>query len=209
LHILSPEDVYEQFHNDLRNKKQSAAKTLLRAFQEETRWYPGRLEYEPFQEEKEERTVWDPRWVQLFVELDEADLVCRLVQEPDSNVIEYLAAKCEKQPQFNRGQTSNMLLVLFGMQEPRAPQLLMDILEKGGNKQYYYLDRVQLTLLSMLPREYADRLRQHAEQLTYPSLKEQILEIAETIAAKPGTNQMQDNQEKGQGLWEWIRSKMS
>lgn len=208
LRILSPEDVYEQFHNDLRNKKQSAAKTLLRAFQEETRWYPGRLEYEPFQE-AEESIVWDPRWVQLFVELDEADLVCRLVQEPDANVIKYLTAKCEKQPQFNRGQTSNMLLVLFGMQEPRAPQLLMDILEKGGNKQYYYLDREQLTLLSLLPREYADRLRQHAEQLTYPSLKEQILEIAETIAAKLDTNQMQDNQEKGQGLWEWIRSKMS
>lgn len=208
LRILSPEQVYERFHSDLKNKKQSAAKSLLRAFHEETLPLQHRFGYESYRK-TEAWAEWDARWVQLFVELDEADLVCRLVQTPDTNVIAYLTAKCEEQPHFHRGQTADMLLVLFGMQQPQAPELLMTILEKGGNKQYYYLDRVQLTLLSLLPKEYAGRLRQHAEQLTYPSLKDQLLEIAETIAAKSDAEPIPENKEKGQGLWEWIRSRMS
>ncbi|WP_051620687.1 HEAT repeat domain-containing protein [Paenibacillus sp. UNC451MF] len=207
--ILSPQEVYDRFHSHFKNKKQSTAKTLLRAFHEETLPYQHRLGNEPIRAEAKETTVWDPRWVQLFVELDEADLVCRLVEAADAKVIAYLRAKCEAQPHFNKGQTSNMLLVLFGMQEPSAPQLLMDILEKGGDKQYYYLDRVQLTLLSLLPKSYAERLRQYAEKLTYQNLKDQLLDIAETIAAKTDGEKVTEIEEKGQGLWGWIRSKMS
>ncbi|WP_282942534.1 HEAT repeat domain-containing protein [Paenibacillus sp. RC67] len=207
--ILPPQEVYDRFHSYFRNKKQSNAKTLLRAFHEETLPYQHRVGYDPARADADLKGVWDPRWVQLFVEVDEADLVCRLVEAADVKVIAYLKAKCEEQPHFNRGQTSNMLLVLFGMQEPSAPQLLMDILEKGGNKQYYYLDRVQLTLLSLLPKSYAQRLREYAEKLSYQSLKDQLLDITETLAVKTDGEKVSEIEEKGQGLWGWIRSKMS
>lgn len=206
---LPPEQVYDRFHGELANKRQSAAKTLLRAFHEETDGLDDRLAYEPTSAEAQDAaSAWDPRWVHLFVQLDEADLVCRLVREPDAKVAAYLIAKCKTQNHFNRGQAANMLLVLFGMQEPSAPQLLMDMLEKSG-KQLYYLDRVQLALLVLLPKEYAERLRQFAEKIAYTSMKEQVLEIAETIAAKPDAEAAPDNKEKGQGLWGWIKSKMS
>ena len=73
----------------------------------------------------------------LFVKLDEEELVCRFAQDPDPKVTAYLVKKCEELPNFNRNKTANMLLILFSQNYPDAPRLLMDILEKGGAKQFY------------------------------------------------------------------------
>lgn len=35
-------------------------------------------------------TKWDPRWVHLFVKLDEEELVCRFAGESDPKVTSYL-----------------------------------------------------------------------------------------------------------------------
>ncbi|MCY9663645.1 HEAT repeat domain-containing protein [Paenibacillus alginolyticus] len=206
--ILPPEDVYERFCHDLKDKKQPAAKDLLRVLYEVTPTLLHQAD-EPNEAASPHFVTWDSRWVHLFVKLDEEELVCRFAQDPDPKVTAYLVKKCEELPNFNRNKTANMLLILFSQNYQDAPRLLMDILEKGGAKQFYYLDRVQLTLLSLLPRHYAQRLQQFAEGLSYQGMKNQLLEIAETIAAKPEQIERSDNEEKGQGLWGWIKSKMS
>jgi HEAT repeat protein len=206
--ILPPEDVYERFCHDLKDKKQPAAKDLLRELYEVTPTLLYQAD-EPNEVASANFVTWDPRWVHLFVKLDEEELVCRFAQDPDPKVTAYLVKKCEELPNFNRSKTANMLLILFSQNYPDAPRLLMDILEKGGAKQFYYLDRVQLTLLSLLPRSYAERLRLFAEGLSYQGMKNQLLEIAESVAAKPEQSELSDNEEKGQGLWGWIKSKMS
>ncbi|NOU88104.1 hypothetical protein GC102_20355 [Paenibacillus sp. LMG 31460] len=206
--ILPPEDVYERFCHDLKDKKQPAAKELLRELYEMTPTLLYQAD-EPHEVASANFTTWDPRWVHLFVKLDEEELVCRFAQDLDLKVTTYLVKKCEELPNFNRSKTANMLLILFSQSYPDAPKLLMDILEKGGAKQFYYLDRVQLTLLSLLPKPYAERLQQFAEGLSYQGMKNQLLEIAETIAAKPEQTERSDHEEKGQGLWGWIKSKMS
>ena len=66
------------------------------------------------------------------------------------------------------------------------------------------------TLLLLYYRGPMQRDCSNSEKwLTYQGMKNRLLEIAETIAAKPGTNRASDNEEKGQGLWGWIKSKMS
>lgn len=154
-------------------------------------------------------TKWDPRWVHLFVKLDEEELVCRFAGEPDPKVTSYLVKKCEERPNFHSNKTTLMLAVLFRQNYSYAPNLLMDILEKPGNKQFYYLDRLQLTLLSLLPGSYSERLSRFAEGLSYQGMKSQLLDIAETLAAKSEQTNYIETEEKGQGLWGWIRSKMS
>ncbi|MDF2647949.1 MAG: hypothetical protein K0Q73_3754 [Paenibacillus sp.] len=206
--ILPPEDVYERFCHDLKDKKQSTAKDLLRVLNEVTPPLLDQLD-EPVVAASSDFTTWDPRWVHLFVKLDEEELVCRFAQDSDPKVTAYLIKKCKELPNFNRSKTANMLLILFSQNYPDAPRLLMDILEKGGAKQFYYLDRLQLTLLSLLPRTYAERLQRFAEGLSYQGMKNQLLEIAETIATRPEQTELSDNEEKGQGLWGWIKSKMS
>ncbi|OPH51854.1 hypothetical protein BC351_34120 [Paenibacillus ferrarius] len=222
LKILPPEDVYERFCHDLKDKKSAVAKDLLRVLYEvtpslytqlQTQLLPQVHESEPIS--SSDFSSWDPRWVHLFVKLDEEELVCRFARESDPKVTAYIVKKCEERPSFNVTKTTNLLLILFRQNDPDASKLLMDILEKGGNKQFYYLDRIQLTLLSLLPRPYAERLRQFAEGLSYQGMKSQLLDIAETIAAKPESERETEQRdssnygEKGQGLWGWIRSKMS
>ncbi|MBP1963754.1 HEAT repeat domain-containing protein [Paenibacillus aceris] len=204
--ILPPEDVYERFCHDLKDKKQPAAKELLRVLHEVTPSLHNQVHEHVTSPDFGE---WDPRWVHLFVKLDEEELVCRFAREPDPKVTDYLVKKCEERPNFNATKTTHLLLILFRQNYADTPKLLMDILEKAGNKQFYYLDRIQLTLLSLLPRSYADRLSQFAEGLSYQGMKTQLLDIAETIAAKPEQANHLETEEKGQGLWGWIRSKMS
>ncbi|NOV01417.1 HEAT repeat domain-containing protein [Paenibacillus planticolens] len=204
--ILPPEDVYERFCHDLKDKKLPAAKELLRVLHEVTPSLHNQFHEQAASSDSEE---WDPRWVHLFVKLDEEELVCRFARESDPQVTDYLVKKCEERPNFNATKTTHLLLILFRQNYSDAPKLLMDILEKAGNKQFYYLDRVQLTLLSLLPGSYAERLRQFAEGLSYQGMKNQLLDIAETIAAKPEQANHSETEEKGQGLWGWIRSKMS
>ena len=135
--ILPPEDVYERFCHDLKDKKQTAAKDLLRELYEVTPTLLYQAD-EPNEVASANFVTWDPRWVHLFVKLDEEELVCRFAQDPDPKVTAYLVKKCEELPNFNRNKTTNMLLILFSQNYPDAPRLLMDILEKGGAKQFYY-----------------------------------------------------------------------
>lgn len=202
--ILSPEDVYERFRHELKDKKSASAKELLRVLHELTTPLYGADSWQSDSENE-----WDERWVHLLVQLDEEELVCRFVRGTDAKVAAYLIRKCEALPGFNRGRTAHMLLVLAAMRVPQAPELVMNILEKGGSKQLYYLDRTQLTLLSLLPRSCADRLKRFAETLSYVSVKNQLLEIAESLAEKPEQAKASEPEEKGQGLWGWIKSKMS
>lgn len=204
--ILPPEDVYERFYSDFKDRKQAAAKELLRVMYDVT---PS-LNYQVYERmDSPIHTTWDPRWVHLFVKLDEEELVCRFAGEPDPKVTNYLVKKCEERPHFNTNKTTLILAVLFRQNYSNAPNLLMDILEKPGNKQFYYLDRLQLTLLSLLPKSYSERLAKFAEGLSYQGMKSQLLDIAGTLAAKPEQTNYIETEEKGQGLWGWIRSKMS
>jgi HEAT repeat protein len=210
--LLPPEDVYERYCSDLKDKRQPYAKELLCTLHELTVPLERRLfvqtqlqEASPHAQSSSAIT-WDTRWSRLFIELDEEELVCRFAGVPDPKVAGYLAGKCREKPNLNRDRTSRMLLALFGMGAPDAPELLMEVLEKGGTKQFYYLDRVQLALLAMLPGSYAERLRNFAETLSYQGMKTQLLDIVESIKANP--EQAEWPEQKGQGLWEWIRSKM-
>lgn len=209
LKILPPEDVYERFCHDLKDKRSPASKDLLRVLYDVT---PS-LHEQLYAEEGVESSQWDPRWVHLFTKLDEEELVCRFAREPDPKVTKYIVTKCESRPNFNANKTAYLLLVLFRQNNPEAPRLLMDILEKGGNKQFYYLDRIQLTMLALLPKPYAARLQQFAEGLSYQGMKNQLLDIAESIAAsqeaEPEQADSSNHEEKGQGLWGWIKSRMS
>ncbi|CAG7629768.1 hypothetical protein PAESOLCIP111_03134 [Paenibacillus solanacearum] len=208
--ILPPADVYERYGGDLKDKKRPAAKELLRALYELTQPLDEAAGYASEDGGASERQpAWDPRWIYRFAALDEEELVCRLVTGPDRKIAAYLIKKCEGASGLSRGHTAHMLLALTAMQAPETPELVMQALEKGGGRQLYYLDRVQQLLLTSLPNAYADRLRQFAETVTYSSAKNELLEIAELMTARPEPAADLEPIQKGQGLWGWIKSTMS
>ncbi|MDR6550598.1 HEAT repeat domain-containing protein [Paenibacillus qinlingensis] len=205
--ILPPDDVYERFYHDLKDKKQTAAKDLLLVLRTmfpslEHQMYYATAEYEA------QHQAWDPRWVHLFVKLDETELVCRLAHDKNAQIAAYLVEACRKKPDFFNHTTNHCLLALFRMPYKEAPELLMEILEKG-KKQMYYFNHAQGVLLKLLPRTYSERLQLFAQSVSNEYLRNQLLDIVETIAAKPEHTEPTDYEEKGQGLWGWIKSKMS
>jgi hypothetical protein len=201
---LPPAEVYDRFSPDLKNRRSSAAKDLMYTFHRmvpsisrqlyaSSEWDQNRLAEAP----------WDRRWVRLFKTLDDEELVCGLVQSTDQEIIPYLVNKLKQKPNFQNSTTVDMLLALYKLQYPETPELIMEILESRKGRQMYYLYGAQSTLLSTLPASYADRLRSFAEKVTYESMKVELREIADSLKH----NDIPE--EKGMGIWDWIKSKMS
>lgn len=193
-------DAYEPF---VRNRKQAEAKELL----EVLRSAAMRFDIMEDSDEERERSPkeWDGRWIYRFVELDETELVCRLVQGPDDKVEAYLSGKFAAEPKLIKHGTVHILLALFKLGHAEAAELTMKAFEAVTSRQLYYLDREKAALLLQLPRAYADRLRTYAEGLAYEGVKNEMLEIAELIGAKP---EQPEQTTKGAGWIEWIKRKM-
>lgn len=205
----TPKEVYERFSASVSGNRQQ----MLGVFQRNTRSLSQSLYRESIDSDSDSSAdatgldrEWDPRWVHVFAEIDDEEMVCRLADRPDATIAAYLVAKCQAAPVFSKTRTVHVLLALFRIGYIGAPELLINIVESVGKKQLYYLDRAQLTLLSLLPRTYSDRLRDFAESLPHENVKKQVLEIAEEVSHKP---EQADQEEKGLGLWGWIRNKMS
>ncbi|BBH19989.1 hypothetical protein Back11_13340 [Paenibacillus baekrokdamisoli] len=205
---LTADEVYERFSKELREPKKKMVKDLLIAAIHQvapSSYQQLALVRDPVSSDEEYIHKLDPRWVHLFAEIDQEELVWSLAEKPDKKITAYLVRKFQVKPKFRTHRSNAILLVLFRSGYKEAPELLMTMLEKDTANNIYYLDELQRTLLYLLPRSYADRLRVFADGFNYLSVKQQTLEIAEQLAEKPEELVT----EKGTGLWGWIKNKMS
>ncbi|OXM83520.1 HEAT repeat domain-containing protein [Paenibacillus rigui] len=207
LRTLAPNEIYDRYAGFIKNKRDAASRELLKVFYNHTEPVSSYVAEAWNRDQAEPAAAWDPRWLELFIAIDEEELVCRLAEKPDKKLNAYLVRKCKAAGAFNQYKTVTLLLTLFRLGHPDAPELLMENLEKSTARQLYYLDYAQLAVLSMLPRHYAEGLERFAEKLQYDSVKRQVLEVVETIKAKP--DNASDADSKGTGWLTWIKSKMS
>ncbi|NHN33410.1 HEAT repeat domain-containing protein [Paenibacillus agricola] len=204
---LPADEVYERYAKELKTQKKKswAHSFLISALHRLMPSWKRKLDlagngYSPYKDEKR----LDPRWIHVLMDINEPELVAELAETPDKKVEAYLISNFQLKPKLNH-QTASILLALFRIGCKEAPEMLMSVLEKE-KKDLYYFSEVQYALFYMLPRSYADRLKQFAETLTYESVKRQVLDVAEQIAEKPEESAID---EKGAGIWGWIKSKMS
>lgn len=202
---LTPEEVFERFAPELKDKKSAAAKDLIRTMEALIPSLVRQLSTDSG-EAAAALNRWDPRWVARLVEADEEELVCCLAVSADKSVISYLVRKCKASPSFNKHRTVYLLAALLKLDYKEAPELLMEVLEQSGGRQLYYLDRLQTALLELLPAHYADRLQKVGESLSNGSVKKQVLDIAEELKSRQ--TQEASDPEKGTGLWGWLKNKM-
>ncbi|MBP1991906.1 HEAT repeat domain-containing protein [Paenibacillus eucommiae] len=207
---LSSTELYEQYADSFKEKRKAAGKELKWAFyslvpSQTEQYLEGDIEEEG--EEYLPIEHWDKRWVDLFVDIDDEDLVCRLANRSTPKIMDYLAKKCkESSDAFNDYEKVDLLLALFRLQHKEAPELLMQALEKDASKRLYYIGESQRILLASLPASYAQRMEAAVGKLSYDGVKKQLMDIVETLKAKP---EQTDADEKGTGLWGWIKNKMS
>jgi hypothetical protein len=203
---LSPGEVYDRFAPVLKDKKSPAAKDLLRKLENlipSLSWQLG----DHGEEGTNRAAQWDPRWSHLLADADEEELVCRLALQRDKKLEAYLVKKCKETPGYSRQRTPQRMVALYRLGCKETPELLMNALEQGGGKVIYYLDRLQTVMLELLPASYAERLKRFAESLAQGSVRNEVLEIAEALQSKQAEAQSED--EKGTGLWGWLKNKMS
>ncbi|MGX4584281.1 HEAT repeat domain-containing protein [Paenibacillus chitinolyticus] len=187
--LLSPADVYERFAPEFEERSRKTVKELLDYI---PRIIPNMLRQlnADLEEEQQWTQNWDARWIDLFMKMNQDDLVCRLVYgtatRPSSTVITYLIHKCKNQLDLSNDNTAQMLITLLKLGHEEAPDLVMEALENGGIKRYYYLysNSLLFHLFHMLPYTYADQLEHFAQSPKGERFKEQLLEIVENLRAK-------------------------
>jgi len=195
---LTPAEVYERFSKyKLTGKRKALAESMQMLL-------PTIADHLMREEPEESIPALDSRWLELFIEQDELEVVTRLANEFDKRTERYLLDKCEAKPDFTEDVIAHALLALFKIGSKQAPDMLIHVLETGKRRTIYYLYPQQRLLLGLLPGSYADRLEQYIEKLHYPSVREQVQEIVQELRAKP-----QEASGGGKGIMEWIKQRMS
>lgn len=199
--LLSPAEVYNRYAGELGGRS-AAAKELLHAVKEVALSQLQTLEHGTGKVVPEKS--WDPRWLELFVRLDQPELVCAFTHHADRTVIAYLTSKLKGGVRVHDKEAQEMLQTLFRVRHKEAPELLMNVLEGDVRGLYSFYPRLA-RLISSLPKSYVPRLRLYAEKTTYASVREALMEIVEALEAAPD----QTNEESGSGVWGWIKNKLS
>ncbi|MFC3801311.1 HEAT repeat domain-containing protein [Cohnella sp. GCM10012308] len=201
---LSPAEIYDRYAGQLNGSKSKAGKELLGAIREVVYREAYDKDEDRYDEPVAREEAWDPRWVSLFVRLDQPMLVCMFAQRADKEVTAYLTGKL-REARWGVKDSTDMLVTLFRIRYKEAPERFMELLERGAAKNMYYMNGQQRRLLASMPKSYAPRLRAFGEKLTYESLRTDWMTQIEEIEQAPESAE-EDN---GRGLWGWLKSKMS
>jgi len=198
---LSPSELYDRYAQDFKGRSASA-KSLQNALHSIIREYVYQQEDRIYVVPSD---AWDSRWVHVFVEQDLTELVCSFALQADHDITSYLISKLKERAKFNDYETIVALSTLFRLGDKNAPEQLMDMLRRQNGRYFYYLDERFQRLIALLPKSYAPELRIIAEGLAYESVKEQMIELVDALEAAPDDAAS----ERGSGVWEWIKNKMS
>lgn len=203
LRLLGPAELYDQYEGYLTQKKSKNVRELLQAFYACT---PNSFAYIYSEQEEQSDFAWDARWVDRFVELNEEELVCRLVIEPDKKIVDYLVEKSKVAPQLMKPRTVHLFHALFRVGHRETADLFLPALEQATQHSYYYLDREVQLLIAMLPSHSAEKLHQIADKITYEYSRNQLKQLADHVAAKPAAI---ETDAEGAGFLAWIKNKLS
>ncbi|REK76755.1 HEAT repeat domain-containing protein [Paenibacillus paeoniae] len=198
---LTPSELYDRYAQDLKGRSASA-KSLQNALQSIVREqaYQGNEKAYVVHE-----GAWDSRWIHVFAEQDLTELVCVFCQEEDREITSYLTSKLKERARIQDYQTLSVLLALFRVGYKNATELLMELLRSQGQRTFYHIDIRLQSMIASLPKSYAPELRDIAGNMAYESVKEQMIELIEALEAAPDAAA----EERGNGVWEWIKNKMS
>ncbi|CAM4436362.1 hypothetical protein FHS16_001614 [Paenibacillus endophyticus] len=203
LHIYDSVQVYNMYEGYFTTKKSKYVSDLLQAVYQ---YAENPLISISFDNQITKSFSWDERWVDRFIDLNEEELVCRIVKTPSEKVIAYLLEKAKVSPQLLKPRTLHIFYALFRLGHRDTPELVLSALELATKKSYYYLDRDSQFIVAMLPNRYAEQVSMIADKITYEYGKNQLKQLAEHIASKPA--EFVQNQEGAEFL-SWIKSKLS
>ncbi|WP_316568255.1 hypothetical protein [Neobacillus sp. YIM B06451] len=202
LSIRTPDDVYSRYAKFVRKSRKDPAggailetmdklisfEPSLQEFDQEYRWQAYRYAEDSEKEEGEEEIAWIDRWLPLFIELDEENLVFRFARKIYSKEhLKYVLDKLALNPYFSSKRGMMAMASLIQINYENAFEVLVDTLKKTDvnmkSVQFHYQRiRDNLGLFSRLPASHASELEKIAEsELEHELLKERLFEIAKDM----------------------------
>lgn len=103
---------------------------------------------------------WDSRWLDVFIELDQYDLVSAFVRPGHDKALQYLLRKLKANPEF-RHRPANILLMGLkraGLSEERLEELLLAALEDERNTECRLIEPYTFEQLCLLPASSLSRI---------------------------------------------------
>lgn len=201
---LSPAELYDLYAGQLTGTKSKVAKELLAAVREVVYRDGSDEDERKYGEPVVREGAWDPRWVSLWIRLDQPALVCMFALRADKEIVSYLTGKL-REAKWGGNHVADILATLFRIRYKEAPERFMELLERGAARNMYYMHGQLRRIVASMPKSYAPRLRAFGEQLTYESLRSEWMTLIEDIEQAPEAA----DEDNGRGLWGWLKSKMS
>lgn len=129
---------------------------------------------------------WDPRWLKMFVDMNETGLVCRLITKNDTWAIGYLIKRFDLLDGQDVGNISDIIRGLLQAGYPSIMEIVGKAVEKfKKNTRYYsgYLFNSFAEVLRFLPKECAKGLEELALKQDNTSAAK-LYEIAQYLKVK-------------------------
>ncbi|GKU78293.1 hypothetical protein [Paenibacillus sp. L3-i20] len=197
-----PVEIYDLYEGYLTNKKSKTTKDILNVFEYCTSDPISSLF---FYSKPIEVLEWDKRWVERLIALNEGDLVCRLVKQSDQKVIDYLVDQIKVDTKLTNDRSFRKFFVLYQIGYTETANLLISVLEDALKLRYYHTHRDMQIIILMLPSSYSEKIRQLSGNMKTNSTRDQIIQLADSLAAKPAELDMKT---EGAGLIAWIKNEL-
>ncbi|RDU38312.1 hypothetical protein DRW41_01725 [Neobacillus piezotolerans] len=198
LSIRTPDDVYSRYAKFVKKSRKDPAggailetidklisfEPTLQEFDQEYRWQA----YRNTEDSEDEKIAWIDRWLPLFIDLDEENLVFRFARKIHGKEhLKYVLDKLALNPYFSskRGMMAMVSLIQAGYEN--TFEVLVDTLKKTDQNmksvQFHFRGiRDNLGLFACLPASYSTELERIAEsKIEHELLKERLSEIAKEM----------------------------
>lgn len=188
--------VFDHYSRYLKaNRKSFEFQEILRVMEEYidfnekyrlTELYSSRPENQLPMGANKDNVQWDARWLKLLTDLDELELVCRLVRKSDSKYADYLLGKLETHKLFNDVRLKDIIRGLLQIEYPDISNVIIKVLDFNFKKTgyflgYYFNDFARV--LQFLPAECAKDLESFAVNYNNEAAAT-LLEVAQSIKNK-------------------------
>lgn len=135
---------------------------------------------------KPPKNTWDKRWLDILIDLDEADLACRFASKDNKNCIQYMLDKLGKEPSLTKQRTIHMLLGLAQAEYSDLNNLIANILYNTDTTNiridhytYSYID-----ILKLLPAAYIKNIEEAAAKNVHKFVNAKLRQIIDCIKTK-------------------------
>lgn len=127
---------------------------------------------------------WDPRWLDLYIGLNDEEMALRFCVRPDERTHAYLLTKLGENSKLTSRSAVNVFEVLFRLQHPQASALAFKALQETDPGSFTGWIRRTVEVLKQLEPSYAEAVREIAAQTSNETWKEGLYEVAHYLQQK-------------------------